>query len=136
MIMSLTLLFFSFLSLSYTRGPFSRSFSISNFHRDLFQSHNFLYAQYRMATSELRSWSLFSTHISLLIMQCYAICMFFNHSYSTIPLQVVWTSQVPIFKINHNIFSINHFIFTWYMLHFHTAFNYQSTSLQEVYTCH
>ena len=52
-------------------GPFSRSFSISQ--------HIYIRI-IRMAISELRWWSLFSTHISLLIMPCYAICMFFNHS--------------------------------------------------------
>ena len=52
MIMFLTLLFFSFCSLSYTRGPFSRSISISQsgieiffnlpvWYRDLFQSPSF-----------------------------------------------------------------------------------------------
>ena len=88
MIMFLTLLFFSFFSLSYTRGPFSRSFSISHlFFRDLFQSPNFLYTHNRMATSELRSWSLISTHISF---SFYATCMMFTivatqHIYNIIP---------------------------------------------------
>ena len=111
MIIALISHFFSFSSLFIESWPILEIFFNLNFHRDLFQSHKFLYAQHRMATSELRSWSLISTHFSLSLMQYECL---FN----------MYSQQHILMASYHNYTTLSGFHNLTYIHHIHLLSHY------------